>query len=447
MKLQSPLQCVTALLVAALFVGGSFSTLAMAAETNVPAGIQISKDLGLADAGAEINITVHLKLNDKAAFDKAVDALYDPASPTFHKWMTNADLQKFAPPASQRQAVVRELQRNGLTILSTDKIGFTVRAHGTLGNVERAFNTEIHQFEYHGSVYRANVRDARLSGAAGNYVSTVAGIESHQVRPMIKQAVNPRTQKPYAPVPLKQLAKGNTFPSGSTTQCLSASATYNLGSSLPTAVYTGTGYVVNDLICDYIPSALQTAYGLNDAYAAGLTGTGQTIVLVEGYGYPTMERDANTFYKLAGLPALTASNYSVIYPEGKPAPDAGILSGWEIEIALDMQSSHSIAPGANILVVATNGQDNEDFQYSIQYVAENNLGNSISNSYEEDLDLLAGLYEQTSWDEILEVATAKGINVDFSSGDGGDDGLGIRWARQACRQLHRMPRLLAERRF
>jgi subtilase family serine protease len=423
MTLQNPLRCMTALLVAALFVGGSFSARAMA-ETNVPAGIQISKDLGLADAGAEINITVHLKLTDKSAFDKAVDALYDPASPTFHKWMTNADLQKFAPPASQRQAVERELKKNGLTILSTDKIGFAVRARGTLGNVERAFNTEIHQFEYHGSVYRANVRDARLSGEAGNYVSTVAGIESHQVRPMVKQAINPRTLKPYAPVALNQKTK-NVFPAGSTTQCLSASATYDLGSSLPTAVYTGTGYSLNaDLICDYIPSALQAAYGLNDVYAAGYTGKGQTVVLVEGYGYPSMKKDANTFYKLAGLPLLTPSNFSIIYPEGKPAPDAGILTGWEVEIALDMQSSHSVAPGANMLVVATNGQDSEDFQYSIEYVADNNLGNSISNSYEEDLDLLAGPYEQTSWDQTLEIATAKGISVNFSSGDGGDDGLG-----------------------
>jgi len=134
---------VTLLLVIALFAVGGSSASAQRIENNVPAGVQVSRDLGLADSAAEINITIHLKLSDKAAFDKAVDALYDPASPTFHKWMTNADLKKYAPSEAQRQAVRKELQKQGLTILSTDKLGFNIRARGSLANVERAFNTEL----------------------------------------------------------------------------------------------------------------------------------------------------------------------------------------------------------------------------------------------------------------------------------------------------------------
>jgi subtilase family serine protease len=427
MTLQRLLKGLALAVVISLFAVGGFSAYAQVAATNVPAGIQLSKDLGLADASAEINITVHLKLNDKAAFDQAVDALYDPASPTFHKWMSNADLAKYAPTQAQRQIVRQELESHGLTILATDPIGFTIRAHGTIANVESAFNTEIHQFQYNGKVFRANVRNAQLSGEAGNYVSSVAGLESHQVRPLYKQALNPRTQKPYAPVPLKELAKGSGFPGGSTTQCLTAPQTFTLeyGGVLPEGVYSGTVYDQSGLACIYLPQQLQTAYGLQDVYDAGLNGAGQTIVLVEGYGYPTIEKDANAFFKMAGLPLLNKSNFSIVYPEGKPSnPNEGVLTGWDGEIALDVQSAHSIAPGAKILVVATNGQDSEDFQNSIEYVAKNRLGNSVSNSYEEDVDLIAGPLEQTSWDEALEVATAKGISVNFSTGDGGDDGLG-----------------------
>lgn len=426
MALQRSLRCVAAVVLTAVFVIGGLSAYAQGAETNVPAGIQISRDLGLADASAEINITVHLKLNDKAAFDKAVDALYDPASPTFHKWMSDADLRKYAPAASQRQIVRRELEKHGLTILSTDKYGFTIRAHGIIANVEKAFNTELHQFDYNGRTYRANVRNARLNGVAGNYVSTVAGLESHQVRPMYKHAIDPRTQKPYAPVPLSRLAKNAGFPPVSTTDCLTAPATYNLqgASTLPTASYTGTVYDASGLFCVYLPAQLQTAYGLNQVYEQGLNGAGQTVVLVEGYGYPTLEKDANAMFKLAGLPLLNKSNFSIVYPQGKPNPKLGVLTGWDGEIALDVQSSHSIAPGANIVVVATNGQDSEDFQNSIAYVVENNLGNQLSNSYEEDTDLVSGPLEQTSWDDAIEVATAKGITVNFSTGDGGDSGLG-----------------------
>jgi subtilase family serine protease len=435
MTLQRLLRVLAVASVTALFAVGDSSAYAQVAATNVPAGIRISKDLGRANASTEINITVHLKLNDKAAFDKTVDALYDPSSPTFHNWMTNADLRKYAPAEAQRESVRRELENHGLTILSTDALGFSIRAHGTIANVEDAFNTEIHKFEYKGRVFRANVRNAQLSNEAGDYVSSVAGIESHQLRPLAMRGINPLTAQPFqCPTWCVPLSANTTkFPAGSTTDCLSAPATYTLQGSTqyPVAVYSGTVYpvdpnVFDPPICDYLPNQLQSVLGLDEVYAAGYKGAGQTIVLLEGYGYSTMEKDANEFYKLANLPRLNSSNFRIVYPEGKPTDQdvEATLSGWNLEIALDMDSSHTVAPEANIVVVATNGQDNEDFQQSILYAVENNLGNTINNSYEQEIDLLSGPLEQTSWDEILEVATAKGISANFASGDSGDNGVG-----------------------
>jgi subtilase family serine protease len=427
MKFQVLLKFTLLSAVALLAVAAS-SVSAQQTASNVPAGIQLSKDLGPSDPTEMTTITVHMQLPNRVAFDKAVDALYDSASPTYHHWMTNADLAKFAPSEAQREAVREELERNGLTILGTDKIGFFIRAQGTLGNVARAFNTEIHDFNYKGSTFRANIRNAQLSGEAAQYVSTVAGIEQHQMRPMYMRAVNLTTKKPFPPVPVTDVMTANGFPNDSTTQCLSAPETVNLGSSPTTATYTGTAYLANtDLACVYLPNQLQATLGLVDVYDAGYDGKGQTIVLVEGFGYPTTEQDANTFSKLAGLPQFNSSNFQIVYPEGQTNLQNGILSGWNTEIALDIDWSHSVAPGANIVEVYTKGQTNEPFQTSITYVAENDLGNSVSNSYEEDLDLLAGKAEQTSWDDVLEVATAKGISVNFSTGDGGDSGLGTPW--------------------
>lgn len=428
MTLQSSLRYVAVILLITLFAVGGSSAHAQRAETNVPAGIQVSKDLGRADATAEINITVHLQLPDQTAFDQAVTALYDSASPTFHKWMTNADLRQYAPSKAQAEIVRQELEKHGLTILSTDALGFTIRARGSVASVESAFNTELHNFNYNGRIYRANVRNARLTGEAANYVETVAGLESHQVRPMAVRAVNPNTHESFPSVPLTSLASGSEFPPGSTSDCLVAPETITLGRSLPIGRYTGTVYTpysgTSTPICDYLPGQLQDLYGMNDVYDSGYNGAGESIALVEGYGYPTLEKDANEFFKLAGLPRLDSSNFSVVYPEGKPNPNLGIVTGWNIEIALDIDTAHSIAPGAKIVEVITNGEDNEDFQQSILYIAENNLANSVSNSYEEDLDLIAGPLEQTSWDDTLKIATAKGISVNFSSGDGGDEGLG-----------------------
>ena len=425
MNLQGSLRYLASVLFIALVAFAS--PLCAQQADNVSAGIQHSRDLGLANPLSETNITVHLKLNDKAAFDKAVDALYNPASPTFHKWMTNANLRSYAPSEAQREAVRQELRSHGLTVLSTDPIGFTIRAHGTVGQIESAFNTELHDFQYNGRSYRANIRNARLTGEAGNYVSTVGGLERHTVRPLATRAVNPKTLKSFPSIPLGKLNSSGFPANTSTSNCLSSPAKYTLqgASSLPTAVYTGTVYSVDsNLICDYLPQQLWSALGLANVFAAGYNGAGQSVVLVEGYGYPTLGQDANAFFKLANLPLLNPSNYQVVYPEGKPNPNLGILTGWNIEMALDIDWAHSVAPGAKIVEVITNGQDNEDFQQSILYVAENNLGNSVSNSWEEDTDLIAGPLEQTSWDETLEIAAAKGISVNFSTGDSGDGGLG-----------------------
>ena len=415
MTLQQSLRAVAVTLLIAIFAGGGSSAYAQVAS-NVPAGIQLSKDLGLADPAAEINITVHLKLNDKAAFDKAVNALYDHASPTFHKWMTNADLKKYAPTQAQQQIVRQEMnaiggqemylpalnpaevwQESGRWDVMGDNLFRLKDRFGRALCLAMTFHTEIHQFQHNGRSFRANVKNAQLSGEAGRYVSTVAGLESHQVRPLYVRAQDPKTQKPYAPVALTKAATATGFPPVSSPECLSAPQTYSLqgDSALPTAVYTGTVFApsVTNLICDYLPSQLQNALGLTDVYAAGLNGKGQTIVLVEAFGYPTLEKDANAFFKLAGLPLLNKSNFSIVYPEGKPA-----------------------SPNA--------GQDSEDFQNAIAYIADNQLGNQASNSYEEDTDIVAGPLEQTSWDEAIEVATAKGISVNFSTGDSGDEGLG-----------------------
>jgi subtilase family serine protease len=87
------------------------------------------------------------------------------------------------------------------------------------------------------------------------------------------------------------------------------------GESLPVGIYIRNVYGANpNLVPDYTPAQLQQIYGLVAAYEQGLNGKGQTIVLLEAYGYPTIEHDANAFFKLAGLPQLDSSNFQIVYP-------------------------------------------------------------------------------------------------------------------------------------
>ncbi|MBV8674800.1 MAG: S8/S53 family peptidase, partial [Acidobacteriaceae bacterium] len=397
---------------------------------NVAEGIHRASDLGRIDPAKEIDITVQMKLRDEAAFRKAVDALYDASSPTFHKWMTDEDLRRYAPPKEQYDAVRKELESHGLTILSVDENSFSIRARGTTANVESAFNTEIHQFQRNGKIFRSNVTNARLSGVAGDYVSSVAGIESREVHPLYKRALNPITGQPYPPVALHKAQDSGGLGSFLTPIILSPPMTFTFttpGASLPVGVYYGNvwGKDVPNVFPSYTPAQLESLYGLPAAYKAGWTGTGQTIVLLEAYGYPTIEADANAFFQLTGLPQLTSSNFKIIYPQGQPvSPVAGELTGWNFEIALDVQWSHSIAPGAKILVVAVPGQETTDFLAAMTYIVNNRLGNVVSDSWGEDLDLLTSPLVEQSFDNVLTLAAAKGISFQFSTGDSGDNGLG-----------------------
>jgi subtilase family serine protease len=148
------------------------------------------------------------------------------------------------------------------------------------------------------------------------------------------------------------------------------------------------------------------------------------VVLLEAYDYPQVEADANVAAKLNRLPKLTSANFQVVYPEGKPNPNLGVLTGWNTEIALDVQSAHAIAPGAKILVVATNGQDDEDMQYSMQYIIDNKLGYAVSDSWGANTSYFASPAQERSFENILIRAAAKGVSFHFAAGDSGDAGLG-----------------------
>jgi len=79
-------------------------------------------------------------------------------------------------------------------------------------------------------------------------------------------------------------------------------------------------------------------------------GAGQTIAIIDAYDDPNIQNDLNTFDTTYGLPACNSSNscFRKIYASGtKPATN----SGWALEISLDVEWAHAIAPKAKIILV------------------------------------------------------------------------------------------------
>jgi subtilase family serine protease len=402
---------------------------------NVPAGVATATDKGRVDPAREMNLTVVLKLHNRANFDQEVENLFDPASPRYHQWFTDKDFERYLPTPQEYKTVRSELEKQGFKVIATDERCFTIRVHGTAAIVEKAFHTELHDFVLNGRSFQAHIRDARLEGPAGDLVDAVAGIERHQARPQFSILKNPRTGEPFSRKVLSTKESLTSFKNSLTDTPLSVAATdkFNTFGGPPTAKFTGTQYAANGQVGALTPAQLQAHYGV--PFTAGSTtydGTGQRIALVEAYGYPQAGNDAGTAATLFGLPPLTSGNFHVLYPEGRPLdPEAGILTGWDTEIALDIQSTHAIAPGAQILVVASSGQDDEDQLASLLYVINPSgkkggkpEANVVSSSWENDSEIVSGNLQEEAFNTVLKAGAAAGIAFQFSSGDGGDLGLG-----------------------
>jgi subtilase family serine protease len=97
------------------------------------------------------------------------------------------------------------------------------------------------------------------------------------------------------------------------------------------------------------PARIKSAYGFPTSSTAG---AGKTIAIVDAYDDPTAEKDLGVFSTKFGLPACTTANLcfkKVNQSGGTKAPR--LNSGWALEISLDVQWAHAVAPGAKILLV------------------------------------------------------------------------------------------------
>jgi subtilase family serine protease len=120
----------------------------------------------------------------------------------------------------------------------------------------------------------------------------------------------------------------------------------------------------------YEPAQIQQAYDLPPLYAEGINGKGTTIVIVDSYGSPTITHDLSVFDSTFGLPA--PPSFRIIAPAGKiPAynPKSSDMVGWAGETTLDVEYAHTIAPGANILLVETPVSETEGVQGFPQIVS------------------------------------------------------------------------------
>ncbi len=189
----------------------------------------------------------------------------------------------------------------------------------------------------------------------------------------------------------------------------------------------GGGFLANTVF------ELRNAYDLNPLYAAGYDGRGQTVVIVDAYGSPTIYQDLLLFNQWqntynANLPWTSLNeikkHVQIYYPLGKPnfnASDPNQIM-WSTEATLDVDMVHAIAPKANIALVIAPTDDSADLAYAINYAIKHHLGSTISLSWGMPEYMLMDAQarkEVAIADSIFKSASEAGITIFASAGDWG----------------------------
>lgn len=189
----------------------------------------------------------------------------------------------------------------------------------------------------------------------------------------------------------------------------------------PTTAYCEKTY---HIAC-YQPGQIQQAYDLAPLFNQGITGTGQTIIIVDSFGSPTIAKDLKTFDDTFGLPA--PPSLRVIQPAGpvppyKPNPNR---IGWAGETDLDVEYAHTMAPDANILLVETPSSENEgitgfpDIIKAEKYVIDHHMGGVISQSFSATEQTFASAQQLLSLRGSYIDAYQNNVTVLTASGDSG----------------------------
>jgi hypothetical protein len=122
----------------------------------------------------------------QSAFERYTEDVQDAGSPSFHHWLSPAEIaQRFGPAEQDIDAITRWLQQQGLQVNAVSASGLTIDFSGTAAQVQKAFHTPIHYLDVSGQRHIANMTDPVIPAALA---PAVAGIVSlNDLRPHPQQ--------------------------------------------------------------------------------------------------------------------------------------------------------------------------------------------------------------------------------------------------------------------
>ncbi|HEY6292459.1 MAG TPA: protease pro-enzyme activation domain-containing protein [Terriglobia bacterium] len=308
----------------------------------------------------------------EAALDQYLDEQQDKNSPNFRHWLKPDELgEKYGLADADIEAIKGWLESHGFTVHYVYPNHMVMDISGTAGQIHEAFHTEIHYLDVNGEQHFANMSDPQIPEALAPAVVGVVSLNNFKPHAMYK------TRAQY------------TFVSGGST------------------FYT------------LVPADFQTIYNLTPLFAAGVNGTGQTIVVVENSD--TYKNDVTT-YRNTFLPGYTGTVTTTHPNAGSNCTDPGTNLD-DVEADLDAEVASATAPDASIQV-ATCADTSTTFGGLIaiqNLVSAGSPPAIISMSY-GICEVVTGASSNAAFNSAFQSAAAAGVSVFASAGDDGASG-------------------------
>ncbi|MFJ9351140.1 protease pro-enzyme activation domain-containing protein [Streptomyces sp. NPDC101237] len=315
------------------------------------------------DVAATKRISVAISLTPRGgnALDTFVASVSDPHSAAYGHYLSKSRFAaRFGRTGAEVDRLTRYLRAQGLTVGTVHSGNLLVDASGTAAQLERTFGTRLSTWKdsASGRSFYANDSAPTLPTDVASLVSDVAGLNN---RVLLHHQAVPRTVSPH------------NGPGGG-----------------------------------YTPAQLKGGYNVSGTY----TGSGQRIALLE----------------FDGFQQSNITKYDTNYSLGSPAPTvkkvdggSGSLGDGQVEVELDIEVLHAIAPKANVTVFEGPNSDAGEVD-TYQAIVDSGIPTtSISWGASESDRTTSNI---NAVDAVFKAGAAQGLGFYAASGDDGSDDAG-----------------------
>jgi uncharacterized protein (TIGR03437 family) len=326
-----------------------------------------ANDEGPADAALVLE-DMTMVLRPSAAQQTELDQLLreqqDPSSANYHRWLSPDEYAaRFGASPDDIARINDWLKQQNLEVTRVARGRNSIQFRGTARAVGAAFATQIRNYRVNGRRHFANATDPSIPADLDLMVSAIEGLDDFHLEP--KSVRSNAEVQPLGP------------------EYTSSTSRHYLA-----------------------PDDLATIYNVKPLYAAGVDGTGQTIVVA---GQTQMDlTDVRTFRARFGLSAVDPE---IILVPG--LSDPGVSSDDVPEADLDLQWSGAVARNARILYVYSANVMN-----AVAYAIDQNLAPVITVSYGA-CELQTSASSLRAFETWARQANAQGITWLNAAGDSG----------------------------